>query len=59
MKFIILTEVGGEEIYIASNKILALQRRGSTTFVTCDSSEFRILETAEQIIKLINQQEQS
>ena len=58
MKFIILTEEIGEEIYIVSSKIMSLQKRIGFTYVTLDEGcVVRVLETPEQIIELINQQE--
>lgn len=58
MKFIILTEQIGEDIYIVSSKIVSLQKRISFTYVTLDTGcVVRVLETPDQIIELINQQE--
>ena len=60
MKFIILTEEIGEEVYIVSSKVVSLQRRIGFTYVTLDKGcVVRVLETPDQIIELINQQEQS
>ena len=66
MKFIILTEYGMIQpiTYIRADRIEKLQvvHLSDGTLVTeinLSNIELRVLETPEQIIKLINQQEQS